>query len=987
MVNWLAGQCGHRGMRRRPNGPALVLALFLLLASAPIARTAAAPPTQQPPPTPPATRYWTTDWSFSNIDVNSLLSRLQSIGIAVPIEADGIVSVEFAVSVPLTRLRDGKAYRLHGKITSQRLRVQRMVLEELQADVVYRNGVMTLKPARARWSDIQGGSIASREGEFSGDVSIELLPLGNLQANLQANDIPIRSIQDLIRGTRGDIESAAGADLPRADLDRVEGTAAATRIEGLFDGIIRASVPLRSFRIIDAWDVEGRLAANGFRIGASKPVSIETGAITIRKAVLLAERLTVVSQQTPEARIDVGIAAELKGRQHFEFSLRANDVSLAAGSKAMTGSLLASGKLDLDVHGEGELTTAKFKLSGRVASPQLSIASIDLGLIEHAFEADEREFTCAPIDPFAAQSQSRVVVEGLQGEYTLTADAWTLHRLSARLLGGVIEGSGSIARKEQGVHKARLVWNGIRPQFLNLAWLPHRVTAGTAGQLDLSAPANSVTQIDGALRAQIPEVLVGDTNVGRIDIEAKFKRGTVEIVGNGRILGGDADIQLSAGDFHGRDLSGRASISALRLNEVVRLIGPARLGRLGGDVSATVEIGQATNATGPQADINLTVVDIVLNGKSLGSRLDAKLKTVGPSVVIQSVQGAYAGGRVQAVGNWAPSGAGKQIKLFFTDVDLNAGLSPWLPALHGHLDGKASGMMTLTSDQRLRLHGTISTRQCKVYGIPTGSWTSGIRAAGNNDLSRWELQLPTIQGELASGRISGDLALKSSSLRLGAADLSSRWQLDRIDFGKILGDRGGSLSSYSHGRLTGELTLGGRAIRSTQDLSGRFAARLGDTQSAAVPGLVSADRYLGLISLTNTRFTAGAMSGVIAGGTARLDELWLRGNLARVWADGNVHLNSGRIDMDVVISTGNFVFGDDHIIAFASQLAMQSVLPITGLIEVNRLLSNRTIHLAFSGSPTNPRVRPKTLEIIREEAARFLLREILVAASISSGSP
>lgn len=965
-------------MRAHPIRLALLLALFLSTS----ARIAAAQPTPQPQTTPPAVRYWTTDWSFSNIDVNSLLSRLQAIGIAVPIEADGIVSVDLAVSVPLTRLRDGKAYRLQGKITSQRLRVQRMVLEDLQADVVYRDGVMALKPARARWSEIQGGSIADQVGEFSGDVSIELLPLGNLQANLQANDIPIGSIQELIRGTPGDIDSKAGAD-----RDRAEQTVAATRLEGLFDGLIRASVPMRSLRSIEAWDVEGRLAASGFRMGESKPVSIESGAITLRDAVLRAERLTVVSRETPDARADVSIAAELTGRQHVELWLQANDVSLSACSKAMTGSSLASGKLDLVAHADGDLATAKFKLSGQVASPQLSFAGIDLGLIEHAFQANEREFTLSPIDPVAAQSRSGMMVRSLQGEYTLTEDAWTLHRFSARLLDGVIDGSGSIARKEQGRHNARLVWSGIRPQFLNLAWLQHRVRVGTTGQLDLSTPATAVTQIDGALRAQIPEILVGETPVGRIDIEAKFDRGTVEIVANGRVLGGDADIQLSAGNIHGRELSGQGSIRSLRLNEAVRLFGPARLSRLCGDVTATIEIGHATGTTIPRSDIKLSAVDLTLDGKSLGSRLDAKLQTQGPAIVVQSVEAAYAGGRVQAAGSWAPRGSEKRIQLLFTNVDLQAGLSPWLPSIHGHLDGKASGMLTLTGDSRLHVRGTLSARQCTVYGIPTGTWTSGIRAAGNNDLSRWELQLPSIRGELASGRMSGDLVLKSSSFRTGAADLSSRWQLDRIDFGKLLGDHSGSIKSYAHGRLSGDLTLGGRAIRSSQDLTGRFSARLGDTQSAAIPGLVSADRYLGLISLTNTRFTAGAMRGVIGGGAARLDEFWLRGNLARVWADGKVQLNSGRIDMNVVISTGNYIFGEDHIIAFASQLAMQAVLPITSLIEVNRLLSNRTIHLTFTGSPANPRVRLKTLEIIREEAARFLLREILVAASISVDNP
>ena len=183
-------------------------------AAAATAAATAAAQQQQPEPTPPTVRYWTTEWSFPNIDVNSLLSRLQSIGIAVPIEADGIVSVDFTVSVPLTRLRDGKAYRLQGKVTSKRLRVQRMVLEDLQADVVYRDGVMTLRPARATWTDIQGGSIATRDGTFVGGIVLELLPLGNLHTTFQVDDIPIGSLHDLITGSDSDSGpgAAAGAD-------------------------------------------------------------------------------------------------------------------------------------------------------------------------------------------------------------------------------------------------------------------------------------------------------------------------------------------------------------------------------------------------------------------------------------------------------------------------------------------------------------------------------------------------------------------------------------------------------------------------------------------------------------------------------------------------------------------------------------------------------------------------------------------------------
>jgi hypothetical protein len=124
---------------------------------------------------------------------------------------------------------------------------------------------------------------------------------------------------------------------------------------------------------------------------------------------------------------------------------------------------------------------------------------------------------------------------------------------------------------------------------------------------------------------------------------------------------------------------------------------------------------------------------------------------------------------------------------------------------------------------------------------------------------------------------------------------------------------------------------------------------------------------------------------VIGAGAATIDKFWLSSPRVQVWSDGKIYLASQRMDLDVVISTNNFEFGNAQAVAFASQLAIQSAFPVTTLVEVNRMLSNRTIHLDFVGTMADPRLRLKPLEILREEAARFLLRELLVAASIAGG--
>ena len=137
------------------------------------------------------------------------------------------------------------------------------------------------------------------------------------------------------------------------------------------------------------------------------------------------------------------------------------------------------------------------------------------------------------------------------------------------------------------------------------------------------------------------------------------------------------------------------------------------------------------------------------------------------------------------------------------------------------------------------------------------------------------------------------------------------------------------------------------------------------------------------MSLAGVQFTEGHIDGVIASGAASIDEFWLRGGSVNVWSDGKIQLADRRVDLNVVVSTG-YLNSGNRLLSLASQLAVQSVLPIAALVEVNRVLSHRTVHLGFSGPLSDPRIRLKPMEIIREEAARFLLRELLIATSASA---
>ena len=97
-------------------------------------------------PDKPATkyRYWTSNWSFESIDLKDLSRKIEAFGILIPVQLEGIASVDFDVSVPLNALRTPEAYKFRGTLDATNLRVDDLFLPTLRADVVYEGGVLRL---------------------------------------------------------------------------------------------------------------------------------------------------------------------------------------------------------------------------------------------------------------------------------------------------------------------------------------------------------------------------------------------------------------------------------------------------------------------------------------------------------------------------------------------------------------------------------------------------------------------------------------------------------------------------------------------------------------------------------------------------------------------------------------------------------------------------------------------------------------------------
>src|SRR5690606_38499384 len=91
----------------------LIAAILILLISPPAGFAQEAP----------NYRYLNTNFSLTDVDVAKLVGRLRRIGVRVPFDLAGDVSARLNIQVPINALRDTRAYRFDGSISSPQLKV------------------------------------------------------------------------------------------------------------------------------------------------------------------------------------------------------------------------------------------------------------------------------------------------------------------------------------------------------------------------------------------------------------------------------------------------------------------------------------------------------------------------------------------------------------------------------------------------------------------------------------------------------------------------------------------------------------------------------------------------------------------------------------------------------------------------------------------------------------------------------------------------
>ena len=395
---------------------------------------------------------------------------------------------------------DGRAYRIAGTVRSNRFRIEHLVLSDFRAGLKYADGVLAVDELSTVWND---------DGRLTGTASLQSSPQGDMVARLQAEELGLAPLYDLLlQGGALDGRDAGGSG-------QAGGLPALLR--GVLSGEIAARVPLDDLREVPRWKVNANLVGQALSIDESIPLNIRTGPVSLDQGSLRIPKLRIESPVDGEIAAAVNLRAEIGEQPSFSFDAQANDLPMRSLGRLASFSPTSpiEGKLDLQFRGEGGWTTVaagqpesfQWSIAGQVASPDISVFGVSLGLVEHDFIFDTDRFLFEQRLPSAADGvrNTNVYVERLAADYQINEQAIELSSISGKIFGGEVEGAAEVPRDEQGVVTTSLTWREIVPRIKLGKYLPGEVELAlrTSGEIDWQVPIGQIAEPaahEGSLR-------------------------------------------------------------------------------------------------------------------------------------------------------------------------------------------------------------------------------------------------------------------------------------------------------------------------------------------------------------------------------------------------------------------------------------------------------------------------------------------------------
>jgi hypothetical protein len=862
-----------------------------------------------PPPTTPPT-YLDVNLNLKDVD---LAQFVKDLGLKVPFDVAGRLSVKVQASLPVDQPRDLKLYKVSGTATLPTFTLSGVEMKDVSARVRYDNGVLRLEEARAR---------LGTTGSFSGTARLGVVPQGDLTADLTLTDIPL----DQVLRAAGIKEEITGSVSGSADL----------------------RVPSDRLRDLSTWQgsaklKSGKVSAFGLALtDAGATARVGKGLLTVRDVTAKLEGASVTG--SGEAKLTAPYTYEGK------LELPKGDLaSLKHLSPGLRPPVAVAGQFGITAEVNGTLSPFTAKLSGSGTGHDVKVEKVNVASLR---------FRWAPVGESLKLTDINATLYGgeVTGSADVPLDAKTDGKVDVRFtdvdVGGLVGDIPAVPLRLEG-----------------------KAGGSIKGTLK-AAPAGGERTFDADVDLSSPRMRVQNLPTEKLTGTFSYHNGSGEYHLKGGLLGGTFDLdgrippRPAAGGQPAkpeRPNDSRLRIRGVQLGQLGQALDArGALDQLRGQVDLDVSFrleGPDYTPVGT-GEFRLTRLRWGLQDIAESVRGDVVL-TEG-EMRLRNLSGAIAGGTLRGQVVLRLYRPGRS----FFDIGIDGAdaaqvLAPW-PALAANVSGTLSGRLRGTWGRHWTGGGNVVLTRGKVIGIDVTELRLPLRFDYVPARGRAQIDIEDTGATVARGRVSGRASLGfgvgtrlEGSLRFYGVDL--RTLLRPFTESTTLGS----------GQMSGRVEFSGSDVRSLDDVTATVDASFAQAQAFQLPVLSQIAPLL-VPGQSNATFRSGDLRGRLSGGIFRVQRLGLTGNVVNLFAEGNV-TTGGRLNLDVTVTTqvvGSSALG---LRLLGLRLPLAGPVPLALLLEATGYFSSTSIHAIVTGTVRSPTVRIEPLSLLTDEAARFLL--------------
>ena len=365
--------------------------------------------------------YITANLKLHDVNLPELLKK---VNVEVPIKLDGKISLNVKAEIPIAGDTAIKNYRINGSLTSDKFIFEGMTLLNFKAEVVFRDGLLTL-------TELSGTIDApEKPGTFNGTASFGVEPRTVLKATLKLDGIPLDEIVKAAPSLKGlatgRLSGEATVQAPADKLaDPTTYVASATITSDMLTGL-------------------GRNAKN-----LTVKIDVKDGIATLSKAAANVEGLPITGNGT----------LKLTDKYAFDATIVTEPSDTAAIEKIVPEAGLPfalNGKFDTSTKVTGTLEPLTYELGGKFSAENLNVGEAMINKISTDWALTESQISLKNIDAIikdgTLKGDATVPLadkgDGLNAKLTLNnLDLDELAKASpdyANLAGGTVSGTVNV---------------------------------------------------------------------------------------------------------------------------------------------------------------------------------------------------------------------------------------------------------------------------------------------------------------------------------------------------------------------------------------------------------------------------------------------------------------------------------------------------------------------------------------------------------------